>query len=93
MFKETYNTMDNISNPGYNINPEINIELRTFDNRINQDDIGKLETFEDDDEADIDDSWCIDEVTVSQRAINWSFINIKRNQPLSYKLKKYQNNV
>ncbi|CAI2385276.1 unnamed protein product [Moneuplotes crassus] len=42
----------------------------------------------DDDSADIEDSMFLDEVAVSQKEINTSFINIKRNQPMEYKMKK-----
>lgn len=43
----------------------------------------------DDEAADIEDSMFLDEVAVSQRSINASFINIKRNKPLEYKLKHF----
>lgn len=60
---------------------------QTYDNEVEWNEEAD-DTFEDD-SADIDDSMLLDEVAVSRREINSSFINIKRNQPMEYKLKRF----
>ena len=89
LIKEAYNTVD-----GFNSTYKKNLENdkfgmggQTYDNEVEWNEQAD-DTF-DDDSADIDDSLFLDEVAVSQRAINSSFINIKRNQPLEYKLKNF----
>jgi hypothetical protein len=87
ILKEAYNTLDSLNSAWKQKveNDRFGLGGMTYDNTYKDfvDD-----TF-DDGAADIEDSMCLDEVAVSQRSINASFINIKRNKPLEYKLKHF----
>jgi len=85
--KDAYKTADDLSSTRKKLQQQFVQNDKNFDNQIEWNETYVDETFDDDDDADIDDSICLDEVTVSQKSINASFINIKRNKPLEYKLK------
>lgn len=61
---------------------------QTYENEVEWNEEAN-DTF-DDECADIEDSMILDEVAISQREINSSFINIKRNGPLEYKLQRFK---
>jgi len=91
--KFIFNTIDD-PNSHIKLGSEYDFEQKGFYNQFQWDENEPNRSEESEDEADIiDDSICIDEAPVSQKAINWSFINIKRNKPLEYKLKKFQTNI